>query len=201
MKTIILDALNLGTFNWQQTVSAFWMLFAVLDVLGSVPLFVNMKERVGHINPYQITVASSVIMLSFLLLGQSLLNVFSIDGASFSVAGSLILLILGLEMILNVHIFHIDVKDRSAVSIVPLAFPIVSGTGTLTTLLALKKDYAVINILCGILPNIIFIYFVIKHSDYVAKLLGRSGTTIVQKIMGIIVLAIAIRILRTNIFL
>jgi len=201
MKVVFFDFLKLGQFDWKQTFSSFWILFAVIDVLGSVPIIFNIKRRVGRIYPGQIAIVAGGIMVSFLFLGPWLLNVFAIDTASFAVAGSLVLFILGLEMVLNVSFFHIDPDDDRTVSIVPLAFPIISGTGTLITLLTLKIDYAIINILCGTFMNTVLAYLILHNFDYVAKKLGRSGTTIVQKVMGIIVISIAVKIFRTNLFL
>ncbi|MHA7877690.1 MAG: MarC family protein [Bacteroidota bacterium] len=184
-------------FDWQQTVSSFWILFAILDILGSIPIIMRIRERAGGIHLHKTMLAVSVIMLSFLYLGTSLLHIFSIDIASFVIAGGIILFILGLEMILDVNIFHITLDHDGAASIVPLAFPVISGTGTLITLLALKAEYAMINILCAIFANLAFIYFVIRYSTWIERSLGRLGVHIIHKVMGVITLSIAIKLLKT----
>jgi len=188
-------------FDWQQVLSSFWILFAVLDILGSIPIIMRIRERSGGIHLQKTMVSASVIMLAFLFLGPSLLELFSIDIASFVVAGSVILLILGLEMILDVNIFHIALDNDGTSSIVPLAFPVVSGTGTLITLLALKEEYHMINILCAVLANLIFVYVVIRYSEWIENRLGKLGVSIIQKAMGIVLLSIAVRLLRTHLFL
>lgn len=192
---------RLGSFDWQQVFSCFWILFVIIDILGSVPIIINIKKRVGHIYPARITAVAGGLMASFLFVGPWLLNVFSIDVPSFSVAGSLILLILGLEMVLNVSFFHVDSQSTGAVSIVPLAFPVISGTGTMITLLTLKAEYAIPNILCAVLANLIFIHLVLQNLNFIANKMGQSGSTIIQKVMGIVVLSIAVKILKVNLFL
>ena len=188
-------------FDWQQVLSSFWILFAVLDILGSIPIIMNIRRRAGSIHIRKTMVAVSVIMVTFLFLGQSLLDIFSIDIGSFVLAGSIILFILGLEMVLDISIFHISLDNDGTSSIVPLAFPIVSGTGTLITLLTLKEDYAIVNVLCGILANLIFVYVVIRYSEFIVHRLGKLGVNIIHKVMGVVVLSIAVKLFRTHIFL
>ncbi len=187
-------------FDWHQTLSSFWVLFAVIDILGSVPIIIGIRRKTGRIDTNKTTVAVGVIMLSFLFLGQSLLDIFSIDTASFSVAGSIVLCILALEMVLNISIFKIEVDGESA-SIVPLAFPIIAGVGTLVALLALKADYAHINILCAMLANILFVYVTLRCSEWIERKLGSLGVSIVHKVMGVVLLSIAVKLFRTHFFL
>lgn len=146
-------------------------------------------------------IAVSGIIVVFLFLGQSLLDVFAIDIASFVLAGSIILFILGLEMVLDVSIFHIAVDNDGTSSVVPLAFPIVSGTGTLITLLTLKESYAIVNILCSILANLVFVYFVIRYSEFIERRLGKLGVSVLHKVMGVVVLSIAVKLFKTYLFL
>jgi len=188
-------------FDWQQTLSSFWVLFAVLDILGSIPIIMNIRSRAGSIHIRKTMVAVSVIMVTFLLLGQSMLDIFSIDIGSFVLAGSIILFILGLEMVLDVSIFHISLDNDGTSSIVPLAFPVVSGTGTLITLLTLKEDYAIVNILCGTLANLVFVYVVIRYSEFIGHRLGKLGVNIIHKVMGVVVLSIAVKLFKTHLFL
>ncbi len=185
-------------FDWQQTLSCFWILFAVLDILGSIPIIMRIRERSGGIHLRKTMIAVSVIMLTFLFLGPSLLRLFSIDIPSFVVAGGIILFILGLEMILDVNIFHISLDNDGMASIVPLAFPIVSGTGTLIALLALKAEYDTINILCAIWANLIFVYGVIRYSAWLERTLGKLCVNIIHKAMGIVILSIAVKLLKTH---
>jgi multiple antibiotic resistance protein len=188
-------------FDWQQLLSSFWILFAVLDILGSIPIIMSIRKRAGGIHIQKTMVAVVVIMLTFLFFGQSLLDVFSIDIASFVIAGSLILAIIGLEMILNISIFQVALDNDGTASVVPLAFPVVSGTGTLITLLALKEDYNTINILCATLANLVIVYVVIRYSEWIEHKLGKLGVSIVHKVMGVVVLSIAVKLLKTYLFL
>lgn len=189
--------LFLISFDWQQTLSCFWILFAVLDILGSIPIIMRIRERAGSIHLRKTMIAVSIIMLTFLFLGPSLLHLFAIDIPSFVIAGGIILFILGLEMILDISIFRISLDNDGMSSIVPLAFPVVSGTGTLITLLALKAEYDMINILCAIVANLAFVYGVIRYSAWIEHGLGRLGVNIIHKVMGVIVLAIAVKLLKT----
>ena len=139
-------------------------------------------------------------MIIFLFIGEYILQVFHIDVSSFSVAGGIVLFLLGLEMILNIDIFKINPSMSKYSSIVPLAFPILAGAGTLTTILTLKSEYKTINILCGILTNLIFVYIILKYSAWFEKKLGLEGTNVIRKVMGIVLLSIAIKLFKTNLF-
>jgi multiple antibiotic resistance protein len=190
-----------GLFDWQQALSSFWILFAVIDILGSIPIIMSIRRRAGSIHIRKTMIAVSGIIVGFLFLGQFLLDVFAIDIASFVLAGSTILFILGLEMVLDVSIFHIAVDNDGTSSVVPLAFPIVSGTGTLITLLTLKESYAIVNILCGILANLVFVYFVIRYSEFIERRLGKLGVNVLHRVMGVVVLSIAVKLFKTYLFL
>jgi multiple antibiotic resistance protein len=187
------------SFDWQQMLSSFWALFAVMNILGCVPIVISIRKKTGRIDAHKTTVVVGMIMLAFLFLGQLLLDIFSIDTASFAVAGSIVLFILALEMILNINIFKVEVNSEVA-SIVPLAFPIVAGVGTLITLLTLKSDYADINILCGTLANLVFVYVILKCSAWIEHQLGSLGINIIHKVMGIVLLSIAVKLFRTHFF-
>ncbi len=180
-------------FDWQQVLSSFWILFVVLDILGSIPIIMNIRKRQGSIHIRKTMVAASVIMVTFLFL--------AIDIGSFVLAGSIILFILGLEMVLDVSIFHMSLDNDGASSIIPLAFPVVSGTGTLITLLTLKEDYAIVNILCGTIANLVFVYLVIRYSEFIGRRLGKLGVNIIHKVMGVVVLSIAVKLFKTHLFL
>ena len=171
-----------------------------MDILGSIPIIMRIRERAGGIHVHKTMIAASGIMITFLLFGSSLLDVFSVDIASFVVAGSIILLIIGLEMVLDISIFRIPSDNDGIASIVPLAFPVVSGTGTLITLLALRQEYNMINILCAILANLVFVYIVIRYSEWIEHRLGRLCVNIIHKVMGVVLLSIAVKLLRTYLY-
>jgi len=190
----------LTTFDGQQSLSAFLILFAVIDILGNIPIIINLRKQVGCIYPEKTTIAVGIIMVSFLFVGPFILDLFHIDLDSFATAGAIILFLLGLEMVLNITIFKMDNSPEIA-AIVPLAFPILAGTGTLTTLLTLKAEYNNLNILCAIAANLMLIYFVLKHSEKIEHRLGPLGVSIVHKVMGLMLLAIAIKLFKTHFLL
>lgn len=173
-------------------------LFAVIDVVGSVPILATLRTKMGgEINSSQATLVSGGLMILFLFLGEQLLNLLGLDVKSFAVAGSIVIFILGLEMVLGHDFFKADSNPKSG-SVVPIAFPIIAGSGTLTTIISLKADYADINILIGILVNCIVIYLVLKSLKWIEKVLGPSGMTVIRKFFGIILLAIAVKIFSSN---
>ncbi|WP_430614504.1 MarC family protein [Flavobacterium sp. JP2137] len=173
------------------------ILFAVIDILGAIPIVVELRSRVGHIQSEKATIVAAVIMISFLFIGNEILNLIGIDVNSFAVAGAFVLFFLALEMILGIRLY----KDEapSTASIVPLAFPLIAGAGVLTTLLSLKSQYQNINIILGILLNMIFVYIVLKMSGKIEKLLGNTGLSVIRKVFGIILLAIAVKLFASNV--
>jgi multiple antibiotic resistance protein len=183
-------------FDLKEIASVSMILFAVIDVIGSLPLLVDIKTKVGHIYSEKATIVSGVIMIVFLFIGQSILELIGIDISSFAIAGSFILFFLALEMILGIKFY----KDESAVtaSIVPIAFPIIAGAGTLTTLLSIRAEYRVENIIVSILLNLIVVYAVLKNVRRLENLLGPAGVNILRKVFGVILLAIAVKLFRTN---
>ena len=188
-------------FNLKEILSVSLILFSVIDVLGSIPVIVDFRRKLGHIESEKATLAAGFIMIVFLFLGERLLSLFGVDVASFAVAGAIILFLLGLEMILGRNIFKHENMDVSAASIVPIAFPIIAGAGTMTTLLALRSAYEIQNILIGVLLNLIFVYLVLKSSNWIEKKLGQGGIDILRKVFGIILLAIAVKLFKTNLVL
>ncbi|MEO1300864.1 MAG: MarC family protein [Bacteroidota bacterium] len=184
-------------FDPRQLFSAFLILFVVVDVLGSTAMIINMRKKIGYIDARKTATVAGAIMTCFLFLGQTVLNLFSVDISSFALAGSFILFLIGLEMSLNVNIFKID-TDAESSSVVPLAFPMLVGTGTLATLITLKPTYKTINVFGAALINLWLIYLVLKHSEWIEAKLGKLGITIIHKMMGIILLAIAIRLFKTH---
>ena len=174
-------------------------LFAVIDMLGSIPILVTLQEKMGgHIRSTMATLASGALMLLFLFIGQEFLDVLGLDVKSFAVAGSIVIFIIGLEMILGLEFFKSDGNPKSG-SVVPIAFPLIAGSGTLTTIMSLKANYHDINILISILINLVVIYAVLKSLKWFARVLGPSGLIVVRKFFGVILLAIAVKIFGTNI--
>jgi multiple antibiotic resistance protein len=174
------------------------VLFAVIDIVGSVPMIIKIKEQSGDIHPIRTSLVSLGIMIGFFVLGESILQLFGVDVRSFAVAGSIIIFAMSLEMILGVRLFRDSVSGKTA-SVVPLAFPIIAGAGTMTTIIALRAEFASINIIIAILINIIVVYAVLRLTKKIEQLLGEGGIAILKKVFGIILLAIAIKLFTTNI--
>lgn len=186
------------SFNFVEMFSAFMVLFAVIDIIGSIPIILDLKAKGNLIQPEKVCLFSLGILIAFLILGEKILNVFGVDIATFAIAGSFVLFILAMEMVLGVEIFKNSSNVKNA-SIVPIAFPLVAGAGSITTLISLKAEYATINILIALLLNILFVYIVLKLTRPIEKILGPSGVLILRKIFGIILLAIAIKLFMSNI--
>jgi multiple antibiotic resistance protein len=178
--------------------SIFLTLFAVIDIVGSIPLIISVKKKHGNINPFKITLYAAVVMTLFLLVGESLLGIFGIDVGSFAVAGSIVLFIIGLEMILGHDFFKSDDSQKGK-GVVPLVFPVIAGTGTLTTILSLKANYDTLDIAVGIGANLILVLIVLYSTKYIEKLLGEGGIALLRKIFGIILLSIALKLFGANI--
>lgn len=185
-------------FNWNDMLKATIVLFAVIDVIGSIPTILKIKERSGEIHSLQASLVALGIMIGFLIFGESILQLFGVDVKSFAVAGSILLFALSAEMILGVKLFNDHGTSKTA-SIVPLAFPILAGAGTMTTLISLRAEFEYINIVIAILINIAIVYLVLKISARIEKLLGVGGIEILKKVFGIILLAIAVKLFTTNI--
>ncbi len=172
-------------------------LFAVIDILGSMPVLIGLKSKMGNIHAAQATLISGGLMLLFFFIGDKLLSLMGVDVSSFAIAGSIVIFIIGLEMILGIEIFKGDSNTKSGV-VVPIAFPLIAGSGTLTTIMSLKADYNQFTILAGILINLLIIYIVLKSLNFIERLLGPSGIAVTRKFFGVILLAIAIKIFRSN---
>ena len=184
-------------FDFRKVFSAFLILFAVVDVPGSTALIINMRQKIGYIDARKTATVAGIIMVTFLFTGQAVLNLFSVDVSFFFFFGSVILFLVGLEMSLNISIAKIEADAKSS-SVVPLAFPMIVGTGTLATLITLKATYKAINVLCGTLLNLLLIYLVLQYSEWLEKKLGRLGISIIHRMMGVILLAFAIKLFTTN---
>lgn len=173
------------------------VLFAVIDIIGSIPVIVDLRSKFGHIESEKAAIVSGVIMIIFLFIGKELLKLIGIDVHSFAVAGSFVLFFLALEMILGIRLYR--EQEAKSASIVPLAFPLIAGAGTMTTLLSLRSQYATINIVLAILGNIIVVYAVLKSSSKIEKLLGENGLGVVRKTFGVVLLAIAVKLFAANV--
>lgn len=184
-------------FNFTQILSASMILFAVIDIVGSVPIIIDLKQKVGKIQSEKASVVALFIMVIFLFVGESILNLIGIDVNSFAIAGAFILFFLALEMILGIRLYKDDAPETA--SIVPIAFPLIAGAGTMTALLSLRAEFAVQNIIVAIVVNIILVYMVLKLSGKIEKLLGNGGIAVLRKVFGVILLAIAVKLFTTNI--
>ena len=181
-----------------QITSAFMVLFGIIDILGSIPLIVRLQAKGEQIQAMKITVVAYIIMVVFLFAGDLILQVFHVDIQSFAVAGALIIFLMGMEMVLDVEFFKNNGPAGSS-SIVPLAFPLVAGPGAFTALLSLQAEYNMINILIALTLNLFFVYFVLKMTKKLEKILGEAGIYIMRKFFGIILLAISVKLFTTNI--
>lgn len=184
--------------NFKEVVSVTLILFSVIDIIGSLPVIIDLRRKSGKIEAERATFASGVLMLSFLFVGERILKLFGVDVASFAVAGALIIFLIGLEMILGRTIFKSEADTGGATHIVPIAFPLIAGAGTLTTLISLRAEYQITNIVVGIVLNLVLIYAVLKSSAWLETRLGAGGLAVLRKIFGIILLAIAIKLFKTN---
>jgi len=184
-------------FDIKQILTVTMILFAVIDVIGSLPVVLDLQTRLGEIEAKKATVVSGVIMIAFLFLGQSILEVIGIDVSSFAIAGSFIIFFLALEMILGIKLYKDEIPETA--SIVPVAFPLIAGTGTMTTLLSLRAAYDIPTIIIGIFINLIPVFLVLRNLYRVEKILGAAGISILRKVFGIVLLAIAVKLFRSNV--
>ncbi|MGY8944652.1 MAG: MarC family protein [Flavobacteriales bacterium] len=181
----------------KEVLTASMVLFAVIDIIGSIPIIISLREKAGHIQSEKASLVSALIMIAFLFIGEQILSLIGLDVNSFSVAGSLVILFMALEMILGITLFTEEPPEVA--SVVPLAFPIIAGAGTMTSLLSLRAEYEMINIIAAIVINILIVYIILKTSGKLQKILGKTGISIIRKVFGIILLAIAVKLFATNV--
>lgn len=184
-------------FSINEILAVSFTLFAVIDVVGSIPVLISLKEKLGHIDSGKATWASGFLMILFLLVGEPFLKVLSVDVHSFAVAGSIVIFVISLEMILGVEFFKSE-KDSKTGSLIPIAFPLIAGSGTLTTIMSLKANYHAYNIFAGIMINLVIIYVVLRSLSWIERILGKAGLMVVRKFFGVILLAIAVKIFSSN---
>ncbi len=190
--------MTLDNLSAQEILTISFTLFAVIDMVGNIPVLAALRAKMGgEIRSVQATLASGGLMVLFLLVGRQFLNILGLDVQSFAVAGSIVIFIIGLEMVLGIEFFKQDGNPRSG-SVVPIAFPLIAGSGTLTTIMSLKANYADINILTGILINCVVIYLVLTSLKWIEKMLGPNGMVVIRKFFGVILLAIAVKIFGSN---
>ena len=189
-----INSMNFDNLSAREILTISFTLFAVIDMVGNIPVLAALRGKMGgEIRSTQATLASGGLMILFLLVGQQFLNILGLDVQSFAVAGSIVIFIIGLEMVLGIEFFKQDGNPKSG-SVVPIAFPLIAGSGTLTTIMSLKANYNDVNILIGILINCIFIYIVLKSLKWIEKMLGPNGMVVIRKFFGVILLAIAVKI-------
>ncbi len=189
-------------FHFQEFLTLTFTLFAVIDIVGSVPMLISLKEKMGSINAWKVTLISGGLMVLFFFIGKPFLNLLGVDIRSFAVAGSIVIFILGLEMVLGIEFFKSE-KGAPSGTLVPIAFPLIAGSGTLTTIMSLKATFERADknefmILLAILVNLIIIYFVLRSLNLIEKALGKAGLLAVRKFFGVILLAIAVKVFATN---
>ena len=172
-------------------------LFAIIDIIGAIPIIINIKNRQKHLDSGKATLAAGALMVIFLLVGEKFLKLFGVDLQSFAIAGSIVIFIIGLEMILGIELLKDDPNAKTG-SIIPIAFPIIAGSGTLTTIISMSAVYSTYNILVGIVVNLTFVFLVLRSSSWIESKLGESGLTLVRKFFGIVLLSIAVRIFKDN---
>ena len=183
--------------NLREIVTATMILFAVIDIIGSIPIIIDLRNKIGHIQSEKASFVAGLIMIVFLFIGKEILTLIGINVESFAVAGSFVLLFLALEMILGIQLYKEDAPETA--SVVPLAFPLIAGAGSMTSILSLRAEYASINIVIAIIVNIAFVYAVLKSSRKIESFIGKGGIAVIRKVFGVILLAIAVKLFTENI--
>jgi len=186
-------------FDFKQIFTAFMVLFAVIDIIGNIPIIIDLRKKVGHIQSEKASLIAGVIMIIFLFVGKSLLNLIGIDVNSFAVAGAFVIFFIALEMILGITLYKDEEHNAITASVFPLAFPLIAGPGSLTTLLSLRAEFATENIIVAVISNVLVIYVVLKTSAKIERVIGANGINIIRKVFGVILLAIAVKLFAHNI--
>jgi multiple antibiotic resistance protein len=187
------------SFNIKEILTAFMVLFAVIDIVGNIPIIIDLRKKAGHIQSEKASVIAGVIMIVFLFLGDSILKLIGIDVHSFAVAGAFILFFIALEMILGITLYKQEEGSNMNASVFPLAFPLIAGPGSLTTLLSLKSEFHTENIIIAVIVNVLVIFIVLKTSNRIERFIGQNGIDIIRKVFGVVLLAIAVKLFTTNI--
>ncbi|MFV0483226.1 MAG: MarC family protein [Bacteroidales bacterium] len=185
-------------FSFREVLAAFMILFAVIDILGSVPIVVGIKRRVGKIQAFRVSAISFALLLLFLFVGEAFLKFYGIDVSSFAIAGALILFVLALEMIMGWELFKYELP--SAAGLVPLAFPLIAGAASFTTLLAMRAEYHMVNIVVALFLNMVVVFIVLRSTSKIERVVGEAGLFVLKKFFGVIVLAISVKLFLNNLF-
>jgi len=183
--------------NLKEIITATMVLFAVIDIVGSIPIIIDLRQKVGHIHSEKASIVAGVIMIAFLFVGESILKLIGVDINSFAVAGSFVLFFLALEMILGIKLYKDE--DTGSTSIVPIAFPLIAGAGTMTTILSIRAEFQTVNIIIAIILNLILVYGVLKSSARIERLLTKNGLSVIRKVFGVVLLAIAVKLFAANV--
>lgn len=187
----------LASFDFMETLSSFIIMFAIIDAMGATPIILTLRERGKEIHCLKATVFAALILVGFFYLGDLVLKLFNVDIQSFAVAGSILLFLMALEMLLDIEIFKYSGPTPDA-TVIPLVFPLLAGAGAITTLISLKAEYADLNILCGLMLNMVWVYFVLKMTDRIRNFFGKNGIYVMKKFFGVILLAISVRLFTAN---
>ena len=187
------------SFDFKEILTTFMVLFAVIDIVGNIPIIIDLRKKAGHIQSGKASIIAGIIMIVFLFLGESILTLIGIDVHSFAVAGAFILFFIALEMILGITLYKQEEGTAMNASVFPLAFPLIAGPGSLTTLLSLKSEFHTENIIIAVVINVLVIFLVLKTSSRIERLIGQNGIDIIRKVFGIILLAIAVKLFATNV--
>jgi multiple antibiotic resistance protein len=185
--------------NFKEIFTAFMVLFAVIDIVGNIPIIIDLRKKVGHIQSEKASIIAGVIMVLFLFLGKNILSLIGVDVNSFAVAGAFVIFFIALEMILGITLYKDDGSGAVTASVFPLAFPLIAGPGSLTTLLSLRAEFAIENIIIAVICNVIVIFIVLKTSAKIERVLGKNGINIIRKVFGVVLLAIAVKLFAHNI--
>lgn len=183
--------------NFKEIITATMVLFAVIDIIGSIPIIIDLRKKVGHIQSEKASIVAACLMIAFLFIGEEILKLIGIDINSFAVAGAFVLFFLALEMILGIKLYRDE--EAATASIVPIAFPLIAGAGTMTTILSIRAEYQTINIVIAIILNVILVYGVLKSSSKIERLLTKNGISVIRKVFGVILLAIAVKLFAANV--
>ena len=187
------------SLSFKEIFTVFMVLFAVIDIVGNIPIIIDLRKKAGHIQSEKAAIIAGIILIAFLFLGKSILNLIGINVNSFAVAGAFILFFIALEMILGITLYKDEETNPMTASVFPLAFPLIAGPGSLTTLLSLRAEYSIQNIIGAVILNVIVIYFVLKTSRRIERLIGQNGIQIIRKVFGVVLLAIAVKLFTDNI--
>ncbi|WP_196896191.1 MarC family protein [Aureivirga marina] len=183
--------------DFKEIVTCTMVLFAVIDIIGSIPIIIELRNKVGHIQSEKASIVATIIMITFLFVGEKILKLIGIDVNSFAVAGSFVIFFLAIEMVLGISVFKDDHPETA--SVVPLAFPLIAGAGTMTSILSLEAEYHTVNIILAIIINMVFVFIVLKSSKKIENVIGKSGINVIRKIFGVVLLAIAVKLFASNI--